>query len=805
VPVSTTSATRNNPLIVSDKAKGAVIIWSDNRGSSYDVFGQKVNMNGVIQWTNNGQVIGSATNDQSAYALANDDFGGAVITWSDLRTGDPDIYAQNILREGGLGIVPEISVRGNMLLIQNNDNTPSFNDYTDFGSVTSLSSIKKSYMIYNSGNTDLEITDIYTTGTNKGNFVPESFSYPLSVAPGDSFAFQVSYTPTVIGVSNAVLNIDNNDSNESVYNFALKGLFRAPEIDVKGNNVSIANGDNSPSASDSTDYGKLRVNKSSLKTYTILNSGTDTLKISNIVISGTNSSEFTFPAMTFPKRIGPGKTLLLPVTFIAGATGARSASVKITNNDPDESNYEFSIQGAGIIPVIKVMGNYMDINDGDLTVSAANHTDYGKMHILNQKSSTFKVFNTGTDALKISSIKVAGTHLFDFTLGSMSFPLMLNAGDSMDLDVKFSPLALGVREAQIIIDSDDDTKPSFDFAISAAAISQEVEIRGNGKFISKGNTTVSADDNTSFGNIRRNGSKTQRFYVVNPGTDVLDVTNISVSGTDASLFTVGALTPASPVAAGDSSYFEVTFNPLTNGLKTATITVTNNDADESLYDFVIEGMAQSSKIGLKGNNMVIADGNTTVSGSDNTDFGSVEVPNTVTKTYRIYNTGNDILSVSGISVTGANAADFAVQGITFPKVLAAGDSTSFEVKFSPSVKGSKKAIITVNSDEMDIAAYDFAVEGAATEKSVGVAENLLNNTVVCYPNPANHVVYFTLPLTAVNSSVSILSADGKLVSAPVSLSAGDNSLDISALAAGIYTVSIEVDGVSISKKLVINR
>src|SRR5690606_15085101 len=110
VPLSTTSATRNNPLIVSDKAKGAIIVWSDNRGSSYDVFGQKVNMNGVIQWANNGQVIGSATNDQSAYALANDDFGGAVITWSNLSTVDPDIYAQKILRVGRLGIILKISV-----------------------------------------------------------------------------------------------------------------------------------------------------------------------------------------------------------------------------------------------------------------------------------------------------------------------------------------------------------------------------------------------------------------------------------------------------------------------------------------------------------------------------------------------------------------------------------------------------------------------------------------------------------------------------------------------------------------------
>ena len=49
------------------------------------------------------------------------------------------------------------------------------------------------------------------------------------------------------------------------------------------------------------------------------------------------------------------------------------------------------------------------------------------------------------------------------------------------------------------------------------------------------------------------------------------------------------LAPTSPVVAAGSTTFQVTFDPSANGLRTATITIANNDSDENPYNFSIQG------------------------------------------------------------------------------------------------------------------------------------------------------------------------------------------------------------------------
>ena len=47
--------------------------------------------------------------------------------------------------------------------------------------------------------------------------------------------------------------------------------------------------------------------------------------------------------------------------------------------------------------------------------------------------------------------------------------------------------------------------------------------------------------------------------------------------------------PASPIVPGASQTFTVTFSPLTNGTKTAALTIASNDPDESTYRIKLTG------------------------------------------------------------------------------------------------------------------------------------------------------------------------------------------------------------------------
>ncbi len=804
VVICGSAGSRKIPVIISDQSGGAIIAWSDIRNAShYDIYAQNINASGLVQWSSNGTFISSASNDQLNYNIVSDDFGGAFLAWNDSRNSSIDIYTQNLLKDGGLGIVPEISVRGNHILILDNDNNPSASDNSDFGSVLTLTPISRTFMIYNTGNKDLEITNIYTNGAQKTEFVPQTMTYPLTIGVRDSVAIMVTFSPVSVGISNAVLNFDNNDSNESVYNFAIRGIFKAAEIDVKGNLLSIVDGDATPDFSDSTDFGKLRVNSSAVRTYTIVNAGTDTLKVSNMTMSGTHSSEFTFPNITFPRKLGPGKTMNLVVTFLPTATGTRNAVINIASNDPNEATYDFAIKGTSVVPALIVKGNFNSIADGDVSPAQNDFTDFGKLHISKQKAVKFKLFNTGTDILSVSGISMGGLNSSDFSIQSMTYPQTINEGDSMEVEVNFAPLALGSRVAEISINSDDDSKPTYNFSLQATAIDREINVKGAGLSIAAGDNTPSSPDNTAFGNVIRNGSKTNRFYVLNPGTDVLTVSGLSLSGTNAALFSIGALTPASPIAPGDSAYFEVSFNPTSNGLKSAVVNISSDDADESAYNFAVQGLSVSPQIAVKGNQVAILDGSTAVSALDNTNFGSVEIPNTITKSFRILNRGNDALVISSMAISGLNASEFALQSMAFPKNLAAGDSLIFDITFTPSDTSNRKAIVTISSNDLDVSSFDFTIQGHATRKKVGLSENQYESQVSVFPNPAVNVISLSLPMD-VTATVSILTTDGKALLNKVEVSSG-KQVDISGLAAGVYMVSIEINGDVVNKKLVVNR
>jgi hypothetical protein len=92
---------QGNPAIIPDGHGGAVILWEDNWNVvQYDIYGQRVDENGAIIWTPGGISICSAADNQYDISMVADGTGGAIITWQDLRSGTPDIYAQRILIDG---------------------------------------------------------------------------------------------------------------------------------------------------------------------------------------------------------------------------------------------------------------------------------------------------------------------------------------------------------------------------------------------------------------------------------------------------------------------------------------------------------------------------------------------------------------------------------------------------------------------------------------------------------------------------------------------------------------------------------
>ncbi len=102
IPICMAIGHQNSPRIVPDGSGGAVIAWMDQRNGGYDIYAQRVDSAGSIQWVADGVPACAAVGDQRYVEMAPDGAGGAIIVWVDERTGQQDVYAQRIDQAGSV-------------------------------------------------------------------------------------------------------------------------------------------------------------------------------------------------------------------------------------------------------------------------------------------------------------------------------------------------------------------------------------------------------------------------------------------------------------------------------------------------------------------------------------------------------------------------------------------------------------------------------------------------------------------------------------------------------------------------------
>lgn len=103
IVICNASGNQQNPRIVLDNQNGVIIVWQDRRnGTDNNIYAQRINSNGQIQWTSNGVIVCSASYDQFNPEVVTDGNGGAIVAWHDYRSGNGyiDIYAQKISSTG---------------------------------------------------------------------------------------------------------------------------------------------------------------------------------------------------------------------------------------------------------------------------------------------------------------------------------------------------------------------------------------------------------------------------------------------------------------------------------------------------------------------------------------------------------------------------------------------------------------------------------------------------------------------------------------------------------------------------------
>ncbi len=658
---------------------------------------------------------------------------------------------------------PDISVSGNSTEIVDGDTSPSTSDSTDFGSVSAASGdVTVTFTVANtSGAAVLTLNGspiVEISGTHASDFIVTS-APATTISSGSPTTFTITFDPSDNGLRSAIVSISSNDPGENPYDFDIQGTGIAPEIAIQGNGQNIVSGDNTPSASDDTDFGSYDIDTGTNSTvFTIQNTGAATLNLTGgplVIIGGTNPGDFSITSAPATPVASSGSTTFT-VQFDPTAVGLRVATISISNSDPDENPFTFDVQGTGTsVPEIVLQGNLNNIADGNDSPSTSDLTDFGNRDIFAAPlAHSFTIWNVGSGALSLTGlpiVQISGANAGDFVVSQQPGSSTVTPAGSVTFQVSFDPTTTGVRQAIVLIASDDTDESPFSFAVQGVGTStldEEIEVLGNNLVIESGDIFPMSGDFTDMGTAEISGvPATATFVIRNIGYAALSLTGpppyVDFSGTNASEFTITSIPSNSIAIDSATTSFEVTFTPFALGIRTATLTIQNNDADENPYTFTIEGTGiydptSQSEMSVKGNMQVISDGDPSPSSADGTDFGNVEVIGglTATQEFVVYNTGSDDLVLGHnptILITSDPLAtpledhpgDFTV--IANPATLVAPySSVAFTVEFNPFGTGARKAIVSIGNSDQTAGRdpYTFAIQGiGVTTPEMSVSGN----------------------------------------------------------------------------------
>jgi hypothetical protein len=232
--------------------------------------------------------------------------------------------------------------------------------------------------------------------------------------------------------------------------------------------------------------------------------------------------------------------------------------------------------------------------------------------------------------------------------------------------------------------------------------------------ISSSALTVSANA-IDFGNVAVGGKKTISLVVSNPagGSNSSTVSQIGISGSGFTLSSMPTL--PTTVADGQSISVKVMFSPSASGSASGTLSIVS-DAANSAISIPLSGDGSSSaQLSVSPATMA---------------FGSVTVGSSASKTGSL-TANNSAITVSTVDESGEG---YLLSGINFPFTLAAGNSVSFTVTFTPQSAGSSPGSLTFINNGSGAASATLSGSGSIQSGShtVSLSWNPSTSSVVGY-------------------------------------------------------------------------
>ena len=515
----------------------------------------------------------------------------------------------------------------------------------DFGNVPLNSTMTQSVTLASTGTGSVTIDSAVLSEVS---FTMSGVTFPLTLGAGQSEVLNVTFKPTAFAAASGVLSISSNSEDSSTATVHVTGTGVAvpvPQLTVSATSLS---------------FGNMTVNSTATETVTLTSTGTEPVTVNGAGISGTG---YAVSGSTFPVSLNPGSSLTLQVAFDPKAAGASAGTLTISSNANPAT---VSLSGTGVAAPVP-----------QLTVSATS-LSFGNVTVNSTATEAITLQSTGTAPVTVNGAGISGT---GYAVSGSRFPVSLNPGSSLTLQVTFDPKTAGASAGSLTIGSD--------------ANPTTVSLSGTGVTMPVPQLTVSATS-LSFGNVTVNSTAIEAITLKSTGTAPVIVNGAVASGTG--YVESGSTFPVS-LNPGSSLTLQVTFDPKATGASAGTLTIGSN--------------ANAITVSLSGTGVAAPVPQLTVSATG-LNFGNVTVNSTATEAISLKSTGTGPVTLSGVSVSGSG---FSTAAITVPLKLDPGQALNLQITFTPTVAGAAMGSLVVTSDSSSNATATVSLSGTGVSVS----------------------------------------------------------------------------------------
>jgi hypothetical protein len=396
----------------------------------------------------------------------------------------------------------------------------------------------------NTGEAPLTVNTLQLNGS--GFVLLNAPQTPFTLNQNASQIFTIRFQPSANVNYSGILTITSNDPDEGNLTYTLTGRgVNPPDIDVTPSLV---------------DFGTVVAGQPKDITVTIINNITNgaDLVISNITVSGHGYTLPTPPS--YPITLSAGNTYPITIRFTPPTSGQFSGSLTISSNDPDEGSFKVDLKGNGSVPP-------------DISVSPAS-LDFGDVLLNQSKTLTLTISNSGGSDLQITNIQITGAG-FSFKTQPQVPVTIQPGGNPVSIEVLFIPVNAQDYTGQITITSNDPDSPTT------------IQLKGRG--ISAPNIEVTPAS-LDFGKVQINTTSDKTVTIKNTGTKVLNISSITISGSQAFTIVSQSLTQ---IPEGEARNVTVRFSPTGELPYAGNLIISSNDPDTPSIQVPLTGEGTS--------------------------------------------------------------------------------------------------------------------------------------------------------------------------------------------------------------------